>query len=545
MWVGDFSMSFRLRAVRAFALLAGFFLMGAVLLSAMAVLDWLLMTRLFTARAAWAEGTILTVTVLLAAAIVRGMFAFLRAGRLGPVPDAVAVTPQDQPELWEQVRVAAEVTGQRPPDELYLVAEVNAGVAEQSRLLGLLPGRRRMLLGLPLLAGLTVPQLRAVLAHEFGHYANLDTRLGGVTMRGREAVVHTVEAFQKGSTRLHYVLGALYVGYARMFLRTSQSVARHQEFAADQIAARHAGREATAAALRILPVLDGAYTHYLETYAAMGRPLGALPPVGEVHGGFLRLLAARTGERLAELSAGRRPPRPHRYDSHPPTAERIALIEKLSADDRPSEPAGGPTGLSLLHDPGRVFAALEARTLSQEAAHLRRTSWDDLAMARAVADAEGWSRPLRVAVARALRSSAQGAEGTVPARRDATAEEVAGDSDLLPGLEEILDAFDRGLLWMDIADRMPKPHQASRLVGPSARNFIRPKIFDGLAGMVHLRLAESGHATPDIAWSGRPGLFLPESWEEGMDDAIDAAIADTPDTAPLRALLVGPHGVPS
>jgi hypothetical protein len=60
----------------------------------------------------------------------------------------------------------------------------------------------------------------------------------------------------------------------------------------------------------------------------------------------------------------------------------------------------------------------------------------------------------------------------------------------------------------------------------------RPKIFDGLAGMVHLRLAVAGHATPDIAWSGHPGLALPEAWEEGMDDALDAAVADTPDTAP-------------
>ncbi|MEV8068876.1 hypothetical protein AB0P32_22575 [Streptomyces sp. NPDC085995] len=37
----------------------------------MAVLDWLLMTRLFTARAAWFEVTLLTVTGLLAAAILR------------------------------------------------------------------------------------------------------------------------------------------------------------------------------------------------------------------------------------------------------------------------------------------------------------------------------------------------------------------------------------------------------------------------------------------------------------------------------------------
>ncbi|GGM06221.1 Zn-dependent protease [Streptomyces fumigatiscleroticus] len=530
-------MTFRLRAVRALVLLAGFYLLGAVLLAAMAVLDWLLVTHLLTARAVWFEGMVLTVTVLLAATILRGMFAFLRAGRLGPVPHAVAVAPDDQPELWEQVCAAAEVAGERPPDELYLVGDVNAGVAEQSRLLGLRPGRRRMLLGLPLLAGLTIPRLRAVLAHEFGHYGNRDTRLGGVTMRGREAVLHTVEAFRQGGTRMHHVIGALYVGYARMFLRASQSVARHQELAADRVAARHAGRDATAAALRTLPVLGAAHTHYLETYAGMGEPLEALPPVGEVHGGFRRLLAARTGEQLAALVAGKRPPRPHPYDSHPPTAERIALIERLPADGRTDEPAGKPAALTLLRDPDRVFAALETRTLSPEAAGMRRMSWDDLVVARAVADAEGWSRPLRLAVARALRSSAPDADGAASVRQGATAGKAANDE--LPSLEEVLDAFDRGLLWMAVADRMPKPPQAARLIGPSARNFIRPRIFDGLAGMVHLRLVRSGHATADIAWSGQPGLALPEAWERDMDDALDAAVADTPDTKPLRALLAG------
>lgn len=519
-------MSYRLRAVRAFVLLVGFFLMGGALLSVMAVFDWLVVTRLVTERAAGIEGAAITVTFLLAWAILRGMFAFLRAGRLGPVTDAVAVAPDDQPELWEQVRAAAEATGQRPPDQLYLDAEVNAGVIEQSRLLGLLHGRRRMVLGLPLLAGLTVPQLRSVLVHEFGHYGNGDTRLGSVTARGRQALIHTVEAFQEGSTRFHYVIGVLYVGYARMFLRITQSAARHQELAADRMAARYAGRDVTASALRMLPVLDAAHTHYLQRYAAMGSPLTALPPVGEVHGGFRRLLAARSGEQLAALRAGQRPPRPHPYDSHPPLAERIALIEQLPADDRPeqsaAEPADEPAALTLLRDMDRVFAELEARTLAPEAALLRRMSWDDLTMARAVADAEEWSGPLRLAVARTLRS-------------EASVEKA--DERLLPGLEEILDVFDRGLLWMEVADRMPRPHQAARLTGQSARDFIRPRIFDGIAGLILLRLAESGHAAPDIAWSDRPGLILPESWEKGMDDAIDAAVADTPDTGPLRTLL--------
>lgn len=518
-------MTFRLRALRALVLLAGFYLLGVVLLLVMGAVDWLLVTRLFIAPAAWLIGGILMSTAVAATTILRGMYAFLRAGRLKPVTDAIPVRPEEQPELWEQVRAAAAVTGELPPDELYLTADVNAGVTEESRLLGLLPGRRRMFLGLPLLAGLTGPQLQAVLAHEFGHFGNLDTRLGAVTMRGRAAVLHTVQVFHGGSTRLQHLIGTLYGGYARMFLQTSQPVARRQEFAADQVAARHAGRDATADALRALPLIDAAHEHYLRTYSGMGTELGALPPVGEVHGGFRRLLAGRSTDQLAAFSAGQRAPRPHKYDSHPPMAERIARIEELPADSRADESAVEPAALALLHDPDQVFAELEGCALPPRSAELRRLSWDELVMTRALADAEGWSGPLRVAVARSLRTEAGRAGG----------EAVVHDE--LPSLTQVLDTIDRGLLWTEIANRMPKPDQASRLTGASARNFIRPRVFDGLAGMVHLHLAEAGRVAPDIAWSGIPGIALPDTWESGMDDALDAAVSDTPDTKPLRTLL--------
>ncbi|MEU6243690.1 M48 family metalloprotease [Streptomyces sp. NPDC047024] len=524
-------MTLRFRAFRALVLLVGFFLLGFALLAAMALCDWLLVTHLSSARAAWFAGGVLVLTGLSALVILRGMVTFLRVGRLGPVPEAVRVGPDDHPALWEYVRAAAEAVGERPPDELYLTAEMNAGVSEQSRLLGLLPGRRRMFVGLPLLAGLTGPRLRALLAHEFGHFGHLDTRLCGVVMRGRAAVLHTEWMFGEGSTWLHRAIGGFYARYARVFLRTSQSVARHQEFAADAVAARHAGRDATTALLRSLPDLDAAWSHYLATYAAMGEPVGALPPAGEVYGGFRHLLAARAGDGLAALSAGRRPSRPHPYDSHPPTAERVARIEALPPDGRACGADDEPGALTLLRDADGAFAALEACLLPQAS---RRMTWEDLVMARAVVDAEGWSRPLCVAVGRALRSTARDAD------RAAAVNEP--DDAGLPELEAVLDAFDQGLLWTEIADRVPKPEQAARLTGSSARNFVRPRIFDGLAGLVHLRLAATGHAGPDIAWSGVPGLALPVEWEKGLDDALDAAVADTPDTAPLRALLarVGP-----
>jgi hypothetical protein len=100
-------------------------------------------------------------------------------------------------------------------------------------------------------------------------------------------------------------------------------------------------------------------------------------------------------------------------------------------------------------------------------------------------------------------------------------------------------------LWTAVADRMPKPPQASWLTGPAARDYIRPKVSAGLAGMIHLRLAAAGQATPDIAWSGQPGLALPEAWERGIDDALAAAVADAPDTTPLRTLLSESPSVPA
>lgn len=140
-----------------------------------------------------------------------------------------------------------------------------------------------------------------------------------------------------------------------MFLRASQSVGRHQELAADQTAAQHAGREATAAALRALPILAAAHTHYLKTYAEMGSVLEALPPHGEVHAGFRRMLAARTSEQLALLASQQRSSRSHPYDSHPPTAERIALIEELPTDGNPDGTTIEAVALTLLHDSDQVF----------------------------------------------------------------------------------------------------------------------------------------------------------------------------------------------
>ncbi|WP_043181918.1 M48 family metallopeptidase [Streptomyces sp. NRRL F-5123] len=517
-------MNQRLRAAGVFALLVGFFVTGFVLLAAMAVFDWLLATHRGDGSRAGFTGVFMAMTAVAAAGILRGMYAFLRAGRLG-TPEGVAVTEQDEPELWAEVRAVADGLGERPPQELCLTSDVNASAAEQSRLLGLLPGRRRLNVGVPLLVGMERAELRAVLAHEFGHYGNGDTRLGAAALRGRAAMAHTVRIFSRDLVWFDRVVGAIYLGYARMYLRRSFALSREKEFAADRVAAGYAGAAAMTAALRTLPVVDAAHAHYLETYATMGRPFRALPPAGEFHGGFRRMVDARPGERLAALAEGRRPKPPHKYDTHPSLAERLARLEALPAQD--ADPVTAGPAFALLRAPERVLTALEAAPDAAPEpatpAEVRRLSWDHLVLVRAAYDAEEFSRPLRQAVARVRRTGA-GAE--------------------LPDLEDVLDAFDEGLLWAGISDRMPRPQSAARLTGESARNYLRPAVFDALAGLVHLRLLAASRAVPRIAWAGTPGIGLPEAWEKGMDAALDAATSDTPDTKPLRALLAEPDPDP-
>ncbi|CAM5277126.1 Zn-dependent protease [Streptomyces xanthochromogenes] len=95
-----------------------------------------------------------------------------------------------------------------------------------------------------------------------GHYSNRDTRLAGITMRGRDAILRTIDALRKGAeggSASQAFMVRMYLRYARLYMRVSQAVARRQEVAADLVAARTAGRDSTAGALREIPLLHAAF----------------------------------------------------------------------------------------------------------------------------------------------------------------------------------------------------------------------------------------------------------------------------------------------
>jgi hypothetical protein len=298
-------------------------------------------------------------------------------------------------------------------------------------------------------------------------------------------------------------MARLYGGYAKFYMRASLSVGRRQELAADLSAARVTGRDTTASALREIPVLDAAYDFYIGNYATMGWDARLLPPSGEFYGGLRRLLDDPVRqEELARLRNELPDEEQSAYDSHPPIAERVRAVKALPDDGRGAigaagaAAAGAEPAISLLHDPGRVLTALETVTIALPGASMTHVEWDELVQKSVHGHLRSGALQLRQAAATAT-----------------------GDG----SLTGILDAIDAGRL-QDITAGMPTSEAAG--------------LRRGLSQLTVLTLADAGLARWTLSWSRPAVLVLPAGCDETrLAPALDAAVAATPDTAPLRRLL--------
>ncbi|MCG7286926.1 M48 family metalloprotease [Cellulomonas sp. ACRRI] len=305
-----------LRAALSLVMLAGFYVVAVGLA---VLLGWLSVLA-FTSDHARGAGYLALFAIVLVVGIVSALWKVARA-KAAP-PHGVEVPPRSAPELWTVVRELAAAAHTRAPDEIRLVPDVNAAVSEEARLLGLVGGRRRLYLGVPLLQALDVAMLRSVLSHELGHYSRNHTRLGPLAYRGRAMVLATVQA-TSGS-----VVGWLLAGYARLYLLVSAAVSRRQELEADEISVAVAGREVAQQSLREVEVVSAAWQHYTGVYVAPAFEVGLAPTAPAFFGGFDALLRARADE-LADLRRQAPDATQSRWDSHPSHAARIAAMDRV------------------------------------------------------------------------------------------------------------------------------------------------------------------------------------------------------------------------
>ncbi|MFD7074847.1 M48 family metallopeptidase [Nocardioides sp. NPDC059952] len=307
-----------------------------------------------TLRAALAVSLLAVAYVLAALALVGRQVAPRRRPRAPKDPGGLVLTEQDQPGLWAEVRQLAAAVGTRAPDEIRLVPDANAAVSEETSLLGLRTGTRRMFLGVPLLQGLSRNQLHAVLAHELGHHSTTQTRLGALIHRSRLAIAEIAAGLSNPLTKRPFRT------YARFFFSLTGPIAHAHEIDADRLSAEVAGPRTAAIALRTLPALDAAWRIYLEQYVEAGTHYGLRPT--RFFDNFTNLMSdPERLEELARISAAPPEAKTSAYDSHPPLSERIERLEAMAPVDE-ADKSGNAA--SILRYPSQNFLALEDKTFA-------------------------------------------------------------------------------------------------------------------------------------------------------------------------------------
>lgn len=353
--------SLTLRAVIALLLLVSFYVFG------LAVGAGLIASALWSVTAA-SSVNLKAVVILFAAggSVLVGLIPTFSRWK----PPGTRLEEREQPRLFGLIRQVAQQMGQPMPAEVYLFPEVNAFVVNAGGVLGL-GGKRVLGVGLGLLAATNVSQFKAILAHEFGHFAGGDVRLGGLTSATRGVMIRTLQSVSQNGGGL---VARPFSWMFRLYLRITQAISRQQELIADEWGVRIAGKTAHASGLRQVALAGASWELFRRLEVEPLAQLGVAPR--NLFEGFRSFSSSSAlkdweAELQASISQSRRDP----YDSHPPLAERIAWAHAQSG----SESALDATPASSLLD---RLESLEAG-LSPPAGQLQPLEWSETGPVRA------------------------------------------------------------------------------------------------------------------------------------------------------------------
>lgn len=286
-------------------------------------------------------------------------------------PQGERVRRTDAPELFALLDgLRSSLRTPRIHDVLVTPA-FNAAVTQVPRL-GIFGWHRNyLLLGLPLMKGLTVEQFKAVLAHELGHLSRGHARVGNWIYRLRLIWARLDHEFGQRSVSGAAMIRGFFHWYAPRFNAITFPFARMNEFEADAASVRLTSAQAAAQALTNVNViglyLDRSYWPGIHSAARdMAQP--SFSPFGTFAGSTL--LGVPQGERERWQSEALE--RQTSYaDTHPSLTDRLKAMG-AAAEFRP--PEAGTSAERLL---GALCASLESK-FDQEWRRQVEPSWREV-----------------------------------------------------------------------------------------------------------------------------------------------------------------------
>ena len=211
--------------------------------------------------------------VFLFLVLVKGLFARRKISR----DSMLEVTADEQPELFAFIARIADDTGAPRPHKVYLSADVNAAVFLDVGLINLIvPSRKNLILGLGLVNSLSLDELKAVIAHEFGHFAQRSMGVGQWVYIAQGFVRDLLARRDFLDRTIHWIsvldLRVAWVGWVmrllvwalravvdqlfRFVVLLSHALTRQMEFQADLVSVSVAGSDSLVHALHRLQGAD-------------------------------------------------------------------------------------------------------------------------------------------------------------------------------------------------------------------------------------------------------------------------------------------------
>jgi len=197
------------------------------------------------------------------------------------------ITEQDEPKLFSLIHQIVDEVGTSFPKKVFLSHDVNASVFYDSSFWSMfLPIRKNLQIGVGLINAVTEQELKAILAHEFGHFSQKSMKVGSYVYHVNQIIYNMLyknESLDRTFETWGNVSGysAIFIGISVFIIQQIQNIlkylykyvnlnylalSREMEFHADEIAAHVAGSKALADSLLRLGFANHALNYVFNFY---------------------------------------------------------------------------------------------------------------------------------------------------------------------------------------------------------------------------------------------------------------------------------------
>lgn len=270
------SFSYKRQAWLAMTGLLGFMVVYLTLMSFFGYTAWLGFNDINSGHANLGQVIIAGCSTLLTVFMAKSLFAVRRSGD----PGGIEVTPESEPTLFDFLNRLANEVGAPKPHRVFITPDVNAAVFYDLSLMNLIfPSKKNLVIGLGLVNVLNVGELKAVLAHEFGHFAQNSMMVGRWVYVAQQVIGHMVATRDWLDSIVRFVsridlriawlgwLLSLVIWSIRSLMDTlfglvviaERALSREMEFNADLVAVSVTGSDALINALHKLQAADHAW----------------------------------------------------------------------------------------------------------------------------------------------------------------------------------------------------------------------------------------------------------------------------------------------